>query len=190
MAFDLQLFNFVYKLSNFSSIVNVVGIFFAKYLAYILVFILIVFILRQKNIKQKFTFFLYFLFGGIVSRFIFVPFLRYFIHRPRPFEFLKFSPLISESGWSFPSGHISFFFALSFILLAFNKKWGIYFMVFSLLMGVARIFVGVHWPTDILGGIIVGYLTFLIFKYLFLNRDLNSKTIQISSNSKSNVGEV
>jgi len=186
MNFDLQLFNLIHGWSNFSSLINVIGVFFAQYLAYILILALGVFILKQKGVKEKITFFLYFLFGGLVSRFIFVSLLRYFIHRPRPFEALGFAPLISENGWAFPSGHVSFFFALSFILLAFNKKWGIYFLAFDLLMGIARVFVGVHWPTDILGGIVVGYFTFLIFKYLFLNRDLSSKTVQAPSNSKSN----
>ncbi|MBI5732405.1 phosphatase PAP2 family protein, partial [Candidatus Jorgensenbacteria bacterium] len=56
-------------------------------------------------------------------------------------------------------------FALAFIVFCLNRRWGVWFMSGALLNGLARVFVGVHWPSDIAGGIIVGLLSaFVITK--------------------------
>jgi undecaprenyl-diphosphatase len=70
----------------------------------------------------------------------------------------NFTPLVPETDFSFPSGHMTFFFALSMAIYMYNKKWGIWFMAASLIMGIARIIAGVHYPTDILGGAIIGII--------------------------------
>ena len=73
--------------------------------------------------------------------------------------------LIPESGYSFPSGHAAFYFALSMGVYLYNKKLGAAFFVVSVLMGIARIFAGVHWPADILGGALVGIVTALLVNF-------------------------
>ena len=65
--------------------------------------------------------------------------------------------LIKETGFSFPSGHASFFMALACAIFISHKKAGYLFMFFALLIGIARIIAGVHFPVDILGGFILGY---------------------------------
>lgn len=83
--------------------------------------------------------------------------LRLFIHRPRPFVAdPSIVPLISEASFSFPSGHAAFFFALSTVIYLHNKRLGIWFYVTSAVIGVARVAAGVHYPTDILGGAVLG----------------------------------
>jgi len=73
---------------------------------------------------------------------------------------------LSDSSYSFPSGHTIFIFALATAVYFFHKKLG-YFLYFSgLLIGLARISGGVHYPSDILGGIILGSLTSLFIFYL------------------------
>jgi undecaprenyl-diphosphatase len=76
----------------------------------------------------------------------------------RPFSFYGFAPLIPESGWSFPSGHMLWFFALSMTVWYTNRRWGTVFFILSALMGIARIYAGVHWPLDVLGGAVIGVL--------------------------------
>ena len=76
---------------------------------------------------------------------------------------LGFEPLIArDMVGSFPSGHSAFYFALAFSLFYFNKKWGWWFTVLAFFMGLARIFTGVHYPSDILGGALLGLVSVLV----------------------------
>jgi undecaprenyl-diphosphatase len=84
--------------------------------------------------------------------------------RPRPFVALPdIHPLIatlpSENLQSFPSGHALFFFAIATVLFCFNKRVGVLAFIAAAVMAIARVYVGVHWPSDILGGAVIGMLT-------------------------------
>ncbi len=83
----------------------------------------------------------------------------------------NFIPLISQSSKeaSFPSGHATFYFALATIVYFYNKKVGIWFFIVSFFIAVARVFVGVHWPSDILAGALLGILMGYILNWLFRN---------------------
>jgi membrane-associated phospholipid phosphatase len=85
--------------------------------------------------------------------------IQYFYHEPRPFSFYNFTPLISESGWSFPSAHAAWFFALALTSGTPTASGDGGSSRSRLLMGIARIYAGVHWPIDIVGGAAVGLLS-------------------------------
>jgi undecaprenyl-diphosphatase len=62
---------------------------------------------------------------------------------------------------SFPSGHTSVCFGTAFVILFLswnspNRKWGWVALVWAALVGLSRIYRGVHWPTDVLAGICNG----------------------------------
>jgi undecaprenyl-diphosphatase len=101
----------------------------------------------------------------ILSRGIITEVIRFFYNRPRPFLALSFVPLLNENSGSFPSGHASFFFALAPLAFLINKKAGYWFLVSSFSMVFARVAAGVHWPSDILGGIAIGLASFWIVKF-------------------------
>lgn len=88
--------------------------------------------------------------------------LKPLVARPRPWLDVEgLVNLLGESAYrSFPSGHSTSAFAFAFALLfgAPNKwlKWAA--MIVAILMGLSRLYVGVHYPTDVLGGILVGLL--------------------------------
>ncbi len=135
------------------------GIFFAQWLPYFLVagFLLLAF--SQRGWRRKLYWFAEGAMAIIVSRGIVTEVIRWFYHHERPFSFYGFTPLISGAGWSFPSGHAAWFFAMAMTVWYINRTWGAWFFVAALVVGVARIYVGVHWPFDIAGGIVVGILS-------------------------------
>ncbi len=51
---------------------------------------------------------------------------------------------------------MTFFFALAGCIYAYDKKWGIGFLIATTLMGFARIMAGVHYPADVLAGAAIG----------------------------------
>lgn len=151
------------KINSFTGIyswLDKLGIFLAVYLSYILIALLLFFVFYKSSPKKRLMF-LIALFSAIVSRFVITEIIRALYHRPRPFQVLPVRQLIPESGWSLPSGHTAFFFAVSMAIWLYNRRLGWFFFITSLIMGAARVFSGVHWPLDIFWGVIVGASTSL-----------------------------
>ena len=95
--------------------------------------------------------------------------LKELVARPRPYTVLEeLTILIDRPGeFSFPSGHTSCSFAFAVaIYLLLPKKYGVPAMVLATLIAVSRLYVGVHYPTDVLGGLIIGYLSSVAAYYL------------------------
>lgn len=133
-------------------------IFFAKYFPYLVGLAFVVFVLRPRFSRVR----LRFLIEGLVAGFIArggVEIIRLFIHRPRPFvDDHAITPLFSETSFSFPSGHAAFFFALSAVVYTYDTRWGAWFFAASSLIVFARVAAGVHYPSDIIGGAVLGIL--------------------------------
>ena len=105
--------------------------------------------------------------AAVFARFIIVEIIRYFLPKLRPFVENNVNLLISQDPKepSFPSGHASFFFAIAAVVYFYNKKAGTLFFVSAFLISISRVLIGVHWPSDILAGAIVGIFSgWLIFK--------------------------
>jgi undecaprenyl-diphosphatase len=60
------------------------------------------------------------------------------------------------SGSSFPSGHTATSFACATVLAFFVPRAAPAFYLLALAIGFSRIYVGVHWPLDVVGGIVLG----------------------------------
>ena len=139
-------------------------IFFAEYLGYAL--LLIFLILFFKNRRRDFL--VIPLLSALISRFVFTELIRLFYFRPMPFLEQGVDSLIEHAtAASFPSGHAAFFFALSAGIYYYNKKAGLWFFGGSAAIGLARIFAGVHYFTDILGGAVLGIFSFWLVDFLY-----------------------
>jgi undecaprenyl-diphosphatase len=152
---DYFIFQKINSLAGKSVCIDSLGIFFAEYLGYFLVAILFLFLL--KNSKKYRPMAVKGLISAFFSRFGIIELIRFFWDRSRPFVENNVNLLLNHPVTSsFPSGHAAFYFGLSTIVYFYNKKLGILFLISSSLISISRVFVGVHWPSDILAGAIVG----------------------------------
>lgn len=108
------------------------------------------------------------LLSAILSRGIFTEVIRYFYQRPRPYLALADVNILAEINRqtpAFPSGHSAFMFAIAFAIYLFDKKIGLTLVSAALVFGFARVYIGIHWPSDILGGILAALLSvYLVFR--------------------------
>lgn len=94
----------------------------------------------------------------LVARYALVPLVRMFVQTVRPYAALGFDPLIPPVfELSFPSGHVAVLSAVAFATWKVRPAVGAALLLGAVLVGIARVFAGVHWPADIVGGIPVGY---------------------------------
>ena len=80
--------------------------------------------------------------------------------RPRPFtEHPGLTHVLGArtTDPSFPSDHAAAAFAIAFAVLAFSRRAGIAFLVGAALIGLSRIALGMHYPSDVLAGALVGF---------------------------------
>ena len=93
--------------------------------------------------------------------------------RERPYtipEYQKLWQLVgsqNEGEYSFPSGHAtSVMAAATALFIVCNKKWSFVGFIFTIIMAIDRIYLVVHYPTDVIAGIIVGGIAGLIACWL------------------------
>ena len=172
LMLDQRFFIWIHSLAEKSRLLDFLGIFLAEYLGYFLIGATITLVFRYSDDwKKRWQYFSTMSLSVILSRGIFTEFIRFFYYRPRPFVALDFTPLIAEMNESaFPSGHMSFYLALVLPIFLIDKRWGWRLTAGVLLMGIARIFIGVHWPLDILWGILTALLSFYLVK-TYLNNN-------------------
>ncbi|MEK7658421.1 MAG: phosphatase PAP2 family protein [Patescibacteria group bacterium] len=167
MNLDLYIFNLINGFTGKWVWSDYLAMFFAQYFEYFLWLYLILFL--AINFKKYWRMVLEAFIAAVATKFILTAAIRWMWFRPRPFAALNFIPLIDQSAKeaSFPSGHASFYFALSTIVYFYNKKAGILFYIASFLIVISRVFTGVHWPSDILAGAALGILMGWLLNKLF-----------------------
>ena len=127
-------------------------------------------IILIKGLKNKL-----FLLTGVVGTAGLNVILKHIIQRKRP----NINRLIPEEGYSFPSGHsmmsMAFYGILIFLIYKYVKntalKWTLIIILTILLatIGITRIYLGVHYPSDVIGGFVVS------LTYLFILTEIYNK---------------
>lgn len=166
-SFDLTGFHLLNQWAGHNPVLDRIMAFAAQYALelYVLLFIAAWFTLPKPEGKQRHALLIMGL-SGILALVINV-IIAHLWFRPRPFMTLAhgtFTQLIPHSAdASFPSDHVSGSFGFAAGSYKKTAKWiQISFSLLAVLVLVARVYTGVHWPTDVLGGAAVGTLSSLI----------------------------
>ena len=189
MNINNQIFFTLYDLAHRFIFFDKLVVFTAEYLPYLVILVASIFLLWHHevfflkdvsgslikktfsqiilSIRAKWAEIVLVFFSGVLA-WCLSQVLKIIIHIPRPFiAFSNVVPLVRETSYSFPSGHATFFMALAFALYFSHKKVGYIFIFLALLIGLARIIAGVHFPLDILGGFVLGILTAYLVKFFY-----------------------
>jgi undecaprenyl-diphosphatase len=88
--------------------------------------------------------------------------LKYLIQRQRPFFFMNMASKLSKGPGeildpSFPSAHATFSFMMATLLTAWFPRYRVIFFIVAGFIGWTRIYLGLHYPTDVMVGGILGY---------------------------------
>lgn len=162
--YDTRLFIFINQLghnpylNSFFSLlsgVGTLGIIWA-------IIAIILFFWEKKNDHQK----LFALFLGLGISAVVVEIVKNLTKRVRPELAIPFTITISEksASFSFPSGHATIAFAAAYILSCNHKKLKWFYYLLALLISYSRIYLGKHYPSDVIVGAMLGLLVGLISK--------------------------
>lgn len=163
-----SVFKNINKFAGKSKLLDAFAIFCARYLLYLMI-ICLFFI--AVTIHSRGIFF-YPLLSGLSAAFVINTIVYTFYKKHRPAELKSTKTLIGvPENPSFPSRHAAFVFGVSFYLFVYYPQLAAIFFICSCFVGLARVFCGVHWFSDILGGVVSGLISaIIIYNLVFLIR--------------------
>lgn len=146
-----------------------VGVFFASYAIYLLAGIVFLMLVRAnisaKNIAAQLVFFCAVILVPIMVNAM----LGVLAFRERPFVALDFEPLIAVAAQSksFPSDHTAVAFALATLGALSRQRFAVVLFFVAFLVGFWRVYAGVHYPSDILAGALVGSVSAYVMRRFY-----------------------
>jgi len=126
-----------------------------SHFAFILFIILSWIITKQRKVLRRLL-----LLYGIQSFVIYG--LKFLVQRQRPLFFLEVASKLSKGPGeildpSFPSGHAAFSFMMATLLALWFPRYRFIFFIVAGFVGWTRIYLGLHYPTDVIAGVLLGY---------------------------------
>jgi len=156
LALDSGLFLYFYNLPH-NSISEFIALFFSAVGSMGIIWFVIALFLFYREEKRDHAFFkpvIFVVFGGLFSEFV----LKNVFARPRPTEII--------TSFSFPSTHATLAFAFAYVLSQKEPKLKYWFFTLAIFIALSRIYLGVHYPFDILAGaflgIIIGWFSLML----------------------------
>jgi len=97
--------------------------------------------------------------------------LKPIVKRQRPFDVFTYINILIKkpTDFSFPSGHTMSAFSAATVICFINNKIGCIFVFIALIVAYSRLYLFVHFPTDIIFGAIIGIIIAYISRWLFFN---------------------
>ncbi len=163
---NTTLFFAIFNLNGHFPILDYLMVFVTTDLIYIL-FLAVLILGIKGGVKEKRSFLL--ILVGLPIAFLLIKLIHLILFEPRPFVTFNLLPIVSESAdsASFPSRHVTMAAVVAFAYTYFKSKWALFFLFIMLLIGVSRVYVGVHYPLDIVGGFTVGAISLTLAKSVF-----------------------
>jgi undecaprenyl-diphosphatase len=142
--------------------------YFGSHYAFILFIILSWVITKQRKVLRYLV-----LLYAIQSAVIYS--LKFLIQRQRPFLFLEMASKLSKGPGeildpSFPSAHADFSFMMATLLAAWSPRYWIIFFIIAGFVSWTRIYLGVHYPTDVIVGALLGYGITRAYIFFYFSR--------------------
>ena len=132
------------------------------------IFLCVLMLLKKESRRTGFTGIVALLTSGIINNLI----LKNLVGRVRPYEVIEGLELLGKKAWdpSYPSGHSAASFATATVFfLLLPKRFGIPALVLAALISFSRLYIGIHYPSDVLFGIMDG-IFIGIFAVWFMKR--------------------
>lgn len=159
-----SLFFLIFGLSNQFFFLDALMIYITNYLIFVTA-LLLFFLAKDGGLKERKAFLISLL--SIPFAILLIKIIHLFYFELRPFITHQFLPLVMEANnASFPSRHVTIMAIFAFASVFYKLQWSFLIVILMALVGVSRIYVGVHYPIDILGGVIVGFISVLISKQI------------------------
>ncbi|MEJ8751377.1 phosphatase PAP2 family protein [Lagierella sp. ICN-221743] len=160
--YDYHILRFIRNNIHFISFYKFIT-FFGNTTTYFYIFIPVgIWMIRRKKGKK----FLYILAAILIATLIMVT-IKNTVRRTRPIDFF----VINQGGYSFPSGHSIVSAATYWTIYRINDlkntSYKVFLIIFPLLIGFSRLALGVHWPTDVITGLLLGYSISSVVKYRY-----------------------
>lgn len=134
----------------------------------------------DRDLKQKSV--LLGVFGVIIGSIGVVSLVNFLVQRPRPFDLMPVNLLFYKpTDPSFPSNSAVVAFALAYAIYLGDKRLGLVALMLAGLYGFFRIYVGVHFPSDILAGAFIGIASVAVLNLKFFDR-LHEKILNVLRN--------
>jgi undecaprenyl-diphosphatase len=139
----------------------------------LILFILLSWIVTKRRKVLRYLIFLYAIQSAVIYG------LKFLIERQRPILFLDMASKLSKGPGeildpSFPSAHAAFSFVMATLLFHWFPRYRIGFFIAAGLIGWTRIYLGLHYPTDVIAGALLGYGITKIFLHWVPELDLKS----------------
>lgn len=158
---NAQSFYLIFNLSHQYPILDSLMIFITNYFVYLTFLFMIFLNFKGEIVKNRKAFILTVL--AIPISILLIKVIHLIYAEQRPFVTFNFIPLTDNTpDLSFPSRHATIMAAISFAYFYFKSKWTNLFLFLMLIVGLSRVYVGVHYPIDVLSGFIVGGISTII----------------------------